>query len=269
MSQVINQFALAVAKKFQRRLAFDARFFQPDWTTAAVAAVAAKGSPLPGICAFIDGTGQNLARPKGKDNQAAFYSGKDSKHTTRYQGVVAPNGVLGVPGYSDAHLDVGCRDLAYLNVLTPLGPRHDAYILEQSGLLDNLKRVWPEETPWCLLGDSAYPRSKRLVRPAKRDEGWTATTEALNAELGRLRIVIEWAFGASGYGVASRFEGVVDSRRMLVGERPVSAYMLTAVLLTNMIVCDDQSNPVAQYFGHKLAIPSLTEYMAPLSPSER
>lgn len=78
MSQVINQFALAVAKKFQRRLAFDARFFQPDWTTAAVAAVAAKGSPLPGICAFIDGTGQNLARPKGKDNQAAFYSGKDS-----------------------------------------------------------------------------------------------------------------------------------------------------------------------------------------------
>ncbi|EDQ90176.1 uncharacterized protein MONBRDRAFT_7522 [Monosiga brevicollis MX1] len=78
MSQVINTFAVAVARMFQAQLAFDVRYFLPDWTEAAASAVAAKHSPLAGICAFIDGTGQPIARPKGNDVQRAFYAGKDA-----------------------------------------------------------------------------------------------------------------------------------------------------------------------------------------------
>ena len=139
-------------------------------------------------------------------------------------------------------------------------------MLQESQLLEKLERLWPADKPWCLLGDAAYARSKRLVRPARRSEkNFSAQTESQNRALGRIRVAVEWAFGASGFGVASRFEGVVNAHAMRGGQRPISSYMFTAVLLSNMLVCDTQTSPVAQYFGFKLQIPSLEAYMAVVS----
>ena len=186
---------------------------------------------------------------------------------------MAPNGIVtsfsgpweGRPSCTgvDVHIDFP-NWLTFAS--TPPGMNDDACMLNKSGLMESLERAWPAQKPWCLLGDSTYPQSKRLIHPG---EGCTAATGPMNAGLKQLHTMVECAVRTSGYGVTSRFEGIVDSRRMMVHERPVSAYMLTAALLTNMIACDNQDNPVAQCFGHKMPIPSLTEYMAPLSPSER
>ncbi|EDQ87192.1 uncharacterized protein MONBRDRAFT_27662 [Monosiga brevicollis MX1] len=184
-SQIINTFAVTVAQLFQAQLAFDARYFRPDWVEAAASAVAAKHSPLAGICAFIDGTDQPIARPKGNDVQRAFHAGKDEGR---------------------------CK--------TPIS--------------------WSNQASWRNLNSTGQQASRGAC----------------------LEILLILAPLAC-YGIASRFAGVMDPRLMMVQKRPVSAYMLTAVLLSNMIVCDDQTNPVAQYFEHKLRIPTLDEYLTP------
>ena len=122
-----------------------------------------------------------------------------------------------------------------------------------------LDALWENE-PWRLLGDAAYPANRRIIRPDKKSEA--AYSELRNRALGSIRVPVEWAFGASGYGVASRFEGVLHAKLMRLQQRPVADYMMTAVLLSNMLVCDEQTSPVAAYFCNKLRIPTLTEYMA-------
>ncbi|EDQ84318.1 uncharacterized protein MONBRDRAFT_12946 [Monosiga brevicollis MX1] len=245
LSKVVNTFVLALTALVQERMNFDERYFQPSWAKQGAAAVATRHPPTAGICAFIDRTDHHIARPAG-EAQRWFCVGKDKAHALRYQAVLAPNGII-------------------ISFYGPFrGPTQDAVMLASLGLEGRLGQLWPERAPWCILGDQAHPESKRIVRPAQTRRGANNEQEAVahDQQLDSVRVAVDWCFGAPGTGVFSRFEGLANPRAMRMQMRPVTGYLYVAVLLSNMIVCDEQSSPVAKYFYERLTIPTLSDYMA-------
>jgi hypothetical protein len=82
------------------------------------------------------------------EHQRRLCNGHKRKHAIKFQSVMAPDGLT-------IHLSkplVGCR--------------HDAFILQESGLLEVLRRhCRVDDVHYCIHGDPAYPRSAHLYRP--------------------------------------------------------------------------------------------------------
>ena len=115
-----------------------------DWLSPAnlermAAAVHAKGAPLTNCWGFPDGTIRPMCRPE--EDQRLVYNGHKRTHALKYQSVSTPSGLI-------AHL------------YGPIeGSRHDCYLLNRSGLLDELERYSRDTNgePMCIYRDKGYP----------------------------------------------------------------------------------------------------------------
>ena len=86
----------------------------------ACAAVQGKGSPLPNVWGFVDGTIRRICRPR--NGQRLFYNEHKRIHGLQFQSVVTPFGIV-------------------VHLYGPVeGKRHDASMLRESGLLDDLQQ---------------------------------------------------------------------------------------------------------------------------------
>ena len=90
-------------------------------------------------------------------------------------------------------------------VLIPEGKRHDAWMLGESHLLNDLERFAFSTSgqPMCIYGDPAYPVRVHLQSPYKGNRLMPAM-EAFNESMSKVRTSVEWVFGdivRSGLGI--------------------------------------------------------------------
>jgi len=80
-------------------------------------------------------------------------------------------------------------------------PRHDSFILEQSGLVRIMHRICRRlGEDYCMYGDPAYPQSRWIASPFRQVSRQLPlnTVEArFNARMSSLRIPNEWFSAAS------------------------------------------------------------------------
>ena len=132
--------------------------------------------PLQGIIGFIDGTFRECARPT--HNQQADYNGWKHSHGTKYQGVMAPDGMF-------VHLGGPFR-----------ATWHDCKILRQSRLEATLDLVVGQHHSFRLYGDAAYgSRFPWVVASLKRSQLTSPELRRQNIRMASARVVVEWGFG--------------------------------------------------------------------------
>ena len=74
------------------------------------------------------------------------------------------------------------------------GKRHDSTILNETGLLTNLKRsAWYNNLPLCIYGDQAYPLFIHLLPPFSR-QNLTPNPVNYNKAMSQARVSVEWLF---------------------------------------------------------------------------
>jgi hypothetical protein len=97
-----------------------------------------KRSPLDSVFAFIDGTGIEIARPRGT-SQRATYSGHKIHNCLKFQAISAPDGMA-------------------LHLFGPVeGRRHDMFLYKESGQDDNLRSTLViSNRQFYLYKDPAY-----------------------------------------------------------------------------------------------------------------
>ncbi|PFX23630.1 hypothetical protein AWC38_SpisGene11812 [Stylophora pistillata] len=158
-----------------RLRSWDLFFLQPDQLHSYAEAVHRLGAPLRNCFGFIDGTVHGIARPH--ENQRVMYNGHKRIHSIKFQSVVIPNGLIA-------------------NLHGPFeGNRHDSTILQQSGILNELRRVaFYNGDPLCLYGDPAYPLGLHLQAPFKNIQ-LTPQMLLYNTAMSEVRVAVEWLFG--------------------------------------------------------------------------
>ena len=110
-------------------------------------AVRAKECPLPFRWGFIDGTVRKMCRPIRY--QRKVFNGHHRVHSLKFQSVVIQNGLIA-------------------SLFGPMsGRRHDAALLNNSGILDHMvtNMNTPDGQPLTVYGDPAYPLTSRVIRP--------------------------------------------------------------------------------------------------------
>jgi transposase len=130
---------------------------------------------FPEVQAIVDATEQPIRRPKDKDVQKTYYSGKKKRHTLKTQIVVAPDGLLREVSTSVA------------------GSVPDISLLRQSHTLDRL------DTAEAAMFDAGYQGVRKdapdrsLYHPYRASRGHPLTDEqkAANRVLSHYRIVVE------------------------------------------------------------------------------
>jgi transposase len=127
---------------------------------------------FPEVVAIVDATEQPTYRPKNKDEQKRYYSGKKKRHTLKTQVTVRPNG-----------------DIIHISDTVP-GSQHDKSLYDTSGVD---QRVEPEE---ALMGDSGYQGIQHdhlAVLPDKKPKGGQLTDlqKARNRRISKARVVVE------------------------------------------------------------------------------
>ena len=125
---------------------------------------------------FIDGTVRPISRPE--EDQRLVYNGHKSVHSLKFQSLVIPNGLIA-------------------NLCGPAeGRRHDAGMLNESGLLNALQAYahTPTGHPFCIYGDPTYPLRPQLMcphRPGDYAGPLTPQMRAFNAAMSSVRISVE------------------------------------------------------------------------------
>ncbi|KAJ8017757.1 hypothetical protein HOLleu_44613 [Holothuria leucospilota] len=164
-----------------------------------------------------------------------MYNGHKRIHALKFQSVTTPNGLI-------AHLYGPVE-----------GRRHDAYILRESGLLEELEARSrdPEGKILCIYGDPAYPLRPQLQAPFPT-ANITRDQEAFNAAMSKVRISVEWSFG----DILNYFKFTDYKKSQKVLSACGKMYIVSG-LLTNAHTCVHKNN-TSTYFG--LDPPSLEEY---------
>ena len=210
-------------------------FLQPERLHRYAETIHQHGAPLQNCFGFVDGTVRSIARPKF--NQRVMYNGHKRVHGIKFQSVVTPNGLIA-------------------NLCGPFeGKRHDSIMLNQSGLLDELRRVAIYNgQPLCLYGDPAYPLGIHLQAPYKGNN-LTPQMELYNKSMSEVRVAVELLFG----DICNYFKFIDFKRQMKVNLSPVGKIYFVCALLENARTCL-YGNQVSEMF--EIAPPSLNEYFS-------
>ncbi|EED18933.1 conserved hypothetical protein [Talaromyces stipitatus ATCC 10500] len=127
------------------------------------------------IWGFIDGTFREICRPIR--DQKIFYNGYEGAHGIKYQGTVAPDGLI-------------------LSLHGPFpGSTHDITMYQSCGLPEKLREIMKQREQLFLYGDIAYTSSFRIITPYKVTRPLTRKEKRLIKVLSSDRIGIENAFG--------------------------------------------------------------------------
>ena len=201
------------------------------------AAVHASGTPLPQCWGFVDGTVRKLCRPIRLQQEVC--NGHKRIHAIKFQSVVSPNGLI-------------------VHLFGPLpGRRHDAYLLNQSGILDHFEATASfyaaDGTALYLYGDAAYPLRPHLQKPFLGANLTPQQTE-FNRSMSSARMAVEWEFGK----VVELWAFVDFEKNLKLLKSPVGNIYFVAVLLTNCHTCI-YGNQTSRHFG--LTPPTVAEYL--------
>ena len=98
-------------------------------------------------------------------------------------------------------------DLRICHLFGPLeGWRHDAFMLRESGLLQELERKMNKANgdPYVIYGDPAYPVRSHILAPF-RNAQLTPAEQNFNEAMSAVRTSVEW-----GYGKIVKYFAFVD-----------------------------------------------------------
>ena len=221
-----------------RLTSWNQRFLSPANLQEYPNAIARQGSPLSNCCGLIDGTVRPICRPG--ENQRIVYNGHKRVHALKSQSVALPNGLIA-------------------NLYGPVeGRRHDAGMLKDSGLLNDLQRVAfsPTGDILCLYGDPAYPLSPHLMAPFRLEEVpvFTANMEAFNEAMSSVRVSVEWLFG----DVLNSFKFLDFKKNLKLGLSAIGKHYVVAALFRNILTCL-YGNTASTFF--QLDPPTVQDYL--------
>ena len=131
--------------------------------------------------------------------------------------------------------------------------RHDSTMLNQSGLLSDLRQVaFYNGEPLCLYGDPAYPLGVHLQGPY-RNPNISPQQMQYNQAMSEVRVSVKWLFG----NITNYFKFIDFKRQMKLNLSAVGKMYVVCALLENAHTCL-YSNLVSEKFD--LQPPSLQEY---------
>ena len=215
---------------------FERPYFTPKRVQAYNEAIRRISSVGLNVWAFIDGTLRQMCRPIR--DQRYFYTGHKRHHGLQYQAITTLDGLV-------CHL------------LGPVqGCRHDAGVLQESGLLEQLQQhlVLPGNEVHALYGDPVYPLSP-LIMKGYQGAHLTAQQQAFNTSMSQIRMAVEWSFGDVATYWA--YLNCKEQNKLLL--QPIAMFYRVAVLLTNCRIILSGGNKTSECFGIKP--PTLAEYM--------
>ena len=138
------------------------------------------------------------------------------------------------------------------------GRRHDAGMLKDSGLLNDLQRVAfsPTGDILCLYGDHAYPLRPHLMAPFRLEEVpvFTANMEAFNEAMSSVRVSVEWLFG----DVLNSFKFLDFKKNLKLGLSAIGKHYVVAALFRNILTCL-YGNTASTFF--QLDPPTVQDYL--------
>ena len=184
------------------------------------------------IWGFIDGTICKTSRPIY--HQRVVYTWFKKYHGLKFQSVLIPDGFI------------AC-------LFGPVPAKtHDARLLQESGLLDQLEEIIPHDgdsTIYTLYGDLAYAQSIYLIGGFHNAD--VGTDEALyNQIMSSVRIAVEWGIGA----IIEQWKFLDFWQSMKVFECPVAQYYIIAAFLCNLHNCLVGSKTQSYFNAQQLAI---------------
>ena len=114
------------------------------------------------------------------------------------------------------------------------GRRHDAGMLAESGLLQDLQHhaISPTGNPMCLYGDPAYPLRIHLQGPFKYPI-LTPQMREFNAAMSAVRVSVEWLFG----DIVNYFKFVDFKKNLKIGLSSVGRMYVVCAILRNALTC--------------------------------
>ncbi|CAB3977936.1 Hypothetical predicted protein [Paramuricea clavata] len=135
------------------------------------------------------------------------------------------------------------------------GRRHDAGILAESGLLQDLENhaYSPKGQPLCIYGDLVYPLRVHLQTPFPKAQLRPLMHE-FNRSMSQVRIAVEWLFG----DIANSFKFTDYKKNLKISLSSVGKMYVLCALLRNAITCL-YGNQTSEYFD-RLDPPTLEEY---------
>ena len=114
------------------------------------------------------------------------------------------------------------------------GRRHDAFILAESGVMNDLEQhaFSPNGTSLCLYGDPAYPLRVHLQTPFCNNP-LTNQMKEYNKAMSSIRVSVEWIFGE----IVKYFKFVDFKRNLCLGLSPIGKFYIVCALLQNAMAC--------------------------------
>lgn len=198
--------------------------------------VAAAGAPLQNCWGFIDGTVRAICRPS--EMQREFFNGHKRVHGLKFQTVVTPDGLIA-------------------NLFGPMsGRRHDAALLNESGLLNYMETHYNVNgQPLCVYGDPAYPQRPHLQRPFL-GQHLTPQQQQFNTGMSSVRQCVEWGFGK----IIENWAFLDFKKNLKILMSPVGKLYIVGAILTNCLTCMyPWSGGLVNYF--EIDPPSIEEYL--------
>ena len=156
-----------------------------------------------------------------------------------------------------------CHGLKFQSVLVPdgsiaclYGPvpakMHDAKLLRESGLLDQLEEIMPpdrDSTIYTLYGDLAYAQFMYLIGGFHNAD--VGTDEALhNCIMSSMRITVEWGFGT----IIEQWKFLDFQQSMKIFECPLAQYYIITAFLCNLCNCLVGSKMQSYFNAQQLTI---------------
>ena len=171
------------------------------------------GAPLGNCFGFIDGTVRGIARPQ--ENQRVMYNGHKRIHSIKFQSVVIPNGLIA-------------------NLHGPFeGKRHDSTMLQQTDILNELRRVaFHNGHPLCLYGDPAYPLGVHLQAPFKNIQ-LTPQMVLYNGAMSKVSVAVGWLFG----NITNYFNFIDFKSQLQFNLSSMGKFYIVCALLGNALTC--------------------------------
>lgn len=202
--------------------------FEHRWNILSEMVRQKSNNAVTGVWGFIDGTLRKTCRPSWFQRLA--YSGHKRCHGIKFQSVVTPDGLIAM-------------------LYGPIaGSRHDAFLLGQSNLIQQLRDCIPVDPltnrhRFQLYGDPAYPQSGvlfggfRNARPGSPEAAW-------NTQMSRVREAVEWLFKE----IITQWTFLDFRPNMKIFLSPIGKYYVIGAFLTNLRCCCYGSQTTI-YFG--------------------
>ena len=154
-----------------------------------------------------------IARPS--ENQQVTFSGQKRVHCLKFQSLVMHNGLIG-------------------HLFGPMGGLlHDAILLRESGLLDQIQPLYLRDGhPFTVYGDPAYLTREHIISQIRRQNP-NQQEQLFNVSMSAVRECVEWGFD----DIVTNFAFCDFRKNLKIILQPVAMCYMVASLLINCKCC--------------------------------